>query len=350
MPTKIALFNHKGGVSKTTTCFNLGWMLAQNGSDVIIVDTDSQCNLTGMVMGYKGPTELEDFYRNEAGRNLRDALLPAFESQPRSLEAVDCLTVPGRPNLFLLPGHIAIAEYEVTLAVAQELHGSIQALKNLPGAIDFLLNKTAVEHGADYVLIDMSPGLGALNQNLLSISDYFVVPTSPDFFSVMAIDSLARIIPQWREWAKRAYALPLLRQADYPFPQPRAKFLGTIVQKYRPRGGAPAQAFQRWSDEIDQKVQDHLIPALSSSDMLLASDVYERAGLGHGHRLATIPDFNSLIAKSQKAQTPVYALSPEQLGQGGRVLANTVASRDRFASIFMDLGRKIGMLTNAGAS
>ena len=29
MTTRIALFNHKGGVSKTTTTFNLGWMLAE---------------------------------------------------------------------------------------------------------------------------------------------------------------------------------------------------------------------------------------------------------------------------------------------------------------------------------
>ncbi|NCR83094.1 MAG: ParA family protein [Microcystis aeruginosa K13-10] len=30
MVQKIAFFNHKGGVSKTTTTFNLGWMLAEN--------------------------------------------------------------------------------------------------------------------------------------------------------------------------------------------------------------------------------------------------------------------------------------------------------------------------------
>nr|WP_284525865.1 ParA family protein [Microcystis panniformis] len=31
MVQKIAFFNHKGGVSKTTTTFNLGWMLAEKG-------------------------------------------------------------------------------------------------------------------------------------------------------------------------------------------------------------------------------------------------------------------------------------------------------------------------------
>ena len=46
MVKKIALFNYKGGVSKTTT-FNLGWMLAKKGKIVILVDTDPQCNLTG---------------------------------------------------------------------------------------------------------------------------------------------------------------------------------------------------------------------------------------------------------------------------------------------------------------
>jgi cellulose biosynthesis protein BcsQ len=55
MADKIALFNHKGGVSKTTTAFNLGWMLAQQGSQVVLVDADPQCNLTGMVLGYRGP-------------------------------------------------------------------------------------------------------------------------------------------------------------------------------------------------------------------------------------------------------------------------------------------------------
>jgi septum formation inhibitor-activating ATPase MinD len=31
---KLTLFNHKGGVSKITTVFNLGWMLAEKGHTV----------------------------------------------------------------------------------------------------------------------------------------------------------------------------------------------------------------------------------------------------------------------------------------------------------------------------
>ena len=50
MTKSICLFNHKGGVSKTTTAFNLGWALADRGNKVLLIDLDSQCNLTGLVM------------------------------------------------------------------------------------------------------------------------------------------------------------------------------------------------------------------------------------------------------------------------------------------------------------
>lgn len=55
----ICFFNYKGGVSKTTTTFNAGWMLGNKGYKVVMVDLDSQCNLTGQVFGYQA---LEDDY------------------------------------------------------------------------------------------------------------------------------------------------------------------------------------------------------------------------------------------------------------------------------------------------
>jgi cellulose biosynthesis protein BcsQ len=206
---KVALFNHKGGVSKTTTVFNLGWMLAELDYTVVMVDADPQCNLTGMVLGYRGADELESFYVRHGENTLRSGLAPAFEAQPRAIEPVALAGVEGQPGLHLLAGDLRLAEYEVTLGIAQELSAAIQALQNLPGSLNYLIDRTAEAAGADYVLIDMSPGLGPVNQNLVAISDYVVVPTAPDFFSVMAIDSLSRVLPRWQAWAEQAKHLQL---------------------------------------------------------------------------------------------------------------------------------------------
>ena len=186
MAKRIALFNHKGGVSKTTTTFNLGWRLAQMGNRVILVDADPQSNLTGLVSRLSGGRQkLEEFYASEETRNLKSGLSPAFESKPIPIEPVDCVPVSSQDNLFLLPGHIALSEYEVTLGIAQELSGSIQTLQNLPGSIHRLLSETADKMDAQYMLIDMNPSLSAFNQNLLMTKrTIFIVPTTPDYYSV----------------------------------------------------------------------------------------------------------------------------------------------------------------------
>jgi cellulose biosynthesis protein BcsQ len=346
MATRIAMFNHKGGVSKTTTTFHLGWMLASLGKRVVMVDTDPQCNLTGLVLGYKGASDLEVFYKAEPDRNIRAALAPAFESRPQLIKPVDCVPVQGCTNLFLLPGHIRLSEYEVTLGIAQELSGSIQTLQNLPGSFSYLLDETAKLMKADFVLIDMNPSLSSINQNLLMTSHHFIVPTSPDFFSVMALDSLATVLPKWNAWANRAAALPLLTSAAYPFPLIAPRFLGTIIQKFRPRGGAPASGFQKWVDDINAAVINKLVPALAGAGMVMPPDAYAKAQTaGNGYCLATIPDFNTLIAKAQKAQTPVFSLTPTQIGHGGEILKNTLKARDTFKKLFKELADRVIVMT-----
>ena len=56
-PHQIAFFNHKGGVAKTTSAFNIGWKLAELGSKVMLADCDPQCNLTGLVLEYSHEEE-----------------------------------------------------------------------------------------------------------------------------------------------------------------------------------------------------------------------------------------------------------------------------------------------------
>ena len=350
MVQKIALFNHKGGVSKTTTTFNLGWMLASKGKRVILVDTDPQCNLTGMALGEETEDDearLEATYNTHS--NIKTGLAPAFESQPRAIEAVDCIPIEGQNGLFLLPGHVGFAEYEVTLGIAQELSGSIQALKNLPGSITDLLEKTAKKFDADYILIDMSPSLGSINQNLLMTSNFFLVPTTADFFSVMAIDSLAKVLPKWYAWARQASSLPVLKEASYPFPEINLRFLGTIVQNYRIIRGKETAAFETWIQKIEQSIINKLVPVLRKNNMLLPEQLYTNCDISQSCVLTKIPNFNSLIALSQEYQTPVYALTPEHLRSArwqGEVLEKAQEKQEQFRETFSDLADKIMGLTS----
>jgi cellulose biosynthesis protein BcsQ len=336
----ICLFNHKGGVSKTTTAFNLGWMMAQKGRRVLLADFDPQCNLTGMVMGFKGIDDLASLYAENPQNNIRDGLAPAFESQPRPISPVKCVQVSGNDNLFLMPGHIGLAEYETTLGIAQELSGSLLALRNLPGSIRYLMDVTSQEYKADFVLVDMSPSLGPVNQNLLTTSDFFIVPLHPDYFSSMALTSLAQTLPRWQSWAKTASSIDALRTADYPFPEPHTKFIGAIIQKYRPRNQKASKAFQAWIDQLVEGLQNVLIPALEKAGMVDRS-TFHHIGTEPWRPILEVADFNSLIAESQKHQVPVYALTEQQTGQQGAVWEQTKKSMQVFSDAFSASAEKV---------
>ena len=346
MTKTISFFNNKGGVSKTTTCFNLGWMLATRGHSVVMVDADPQCNLTGMVLDLSEEGALDRFYTEYPDRNIKDALEPAFAARPKPLEPVECVEVRGSERLYLIPGHVGLAEDEVSLGIAQQLSESVQALKNLPGSFSHLFQITAAKYEADYVLVDLSPGLGSINQNLVTTSDFVAVPASPDVFSVMAIDSLSRVLPRWSAWAHSAAQLPALMTADYPFLSPHLKFLGMIVQRYRLRSGEPTEAFQRYFDELDEAIERVLVPALTKADLLLPAGEYARAGLEGSLRLASIPDFNTLIANSQQSRKPVFSLTQEDVQRYGIVWESQKASIESFRRIFEQLAERIELLTS----
>jgi chromosome partitioning protein len=95
----ISLFNHKGGVSKTTTAFNLGWALADRGNKVLVVDADPQCNLTGTVLGFDGIADFSDFYQENPNANISDCLSPIFQATGQPLTAAT-ITATTNENLF----------------------------------------------------------------------------------------------------------------------------------------------------------------------------------------------------------------------------------------------------------
>jgi chromosome partitioning protein len=341
MTILISLFNHKGGVSKTTTTFNLGWALTNENKKVLIVDGDPQCNLTGTVLGFNGRSDFQNFYNENTDSNLNSCLDPAFQGLQKLLEPAKIIETT-KDGLFLLAGHIDLAENEAQLAVSLSTGAAIPALQNLPGAVTHLIRLTAQKKDIDVVLIDMSPSVGALNQCFLMGSDYFIVPTFPDYYCDQAILSLSRIIPRWNQ------AVTSFRNSKltYHFPLNPPKFLGIISQRFRPRGGSPTVSFQRWIDQIKGTVNQHLVPSLKDIGMTISESEFNAAYPGDSpYNLANIPDFNSLIAQSQKHNTPVFALSDSQIEQQGVVLETMKKNRSNFDETFRQLAKTVISLT-----
>lgn len=311
---QIAVFNHKGGVAKTTMTFHLGWMLASLGKRTMVVDCDPQCNLTGVFIG---EMDSEDYpFESETPqtpRNIRDAVRPAFESRPYMIGATELFESSQQDGLYLFPGHVGLAEYESQLAVSHELSNTLSALQNIPGALHHAIEKTGEVYDIDFALIDMSPSLGAINQNLFMTSDAFIIPMAPDLFSSMALRSLSRTLPKWAEWGRKAAANTILKEADYPFPDVTPKYLGSSVQNFRKRSrnneeARPTQAFQKWFDRLAETKTTDLLTALKGANMLLEEEIYENSDAPPEEFLMEIGSLDSLIATAQELAKPVFAI------------------------------------------
>ncbi len=346
MAVKIVFFNHKGGVSKTTTTYNLGWKLAELGKKVLLVDADPQCNLSSLILG----DSFDDYYTDGAtkNQNIKDGVKVAFEGKPAPIQAVDCPSPPENSNLFLLAGHANWSEYEAALSFALNSNNAFVNFQNLPGALNALIELTVEKYQIDYVLIDLNPGLSAINQNLFTSSDAFIVPTNPDPFSIMAINTLSTILPRWVDLANRAKVF--FEESSYPLPDTRPKFIGEIIQRFNIRRGKAATPYIDSIDGIKMEVVNKLVPALRRHDMLFYPDNYTEANIPNDYCIAEIPDFQSLLQKANNAGVPVFAIRDDKMDATGPILEQLQEKKRSFDELFNGIANQIITITNYAGS
>lgn len=173
----LVFFNNKGGVGKTTLTFNLAHMLARQGPRVVVLDYDPQCNISTILLD---ETVLADVWEGEQpGATVKDCLDLVRRGkgdvvQPRLSQVAD--------GLWLLPGHLGLSRFEQTLAegFAKTLGVDNERALDLTTALDLLSNLAADAVGADILLVDVGPSLGALNRAALLACDHVVLPVAPD--------------------------------------------------------------------------------------------------------------------------------------------------------------------------
>lgn len=338
----ISLFNHKGGVSKTTTTFNLSWSLADAGLKVLMVDADPQCNLTAYCLGLDSQKSLDLFYEKKGNDNVYDAIKDVFGANDnqkfRAVKPTDTL----HPNLKLAAGNIAITDMDIFCAMGMVSDNRYQASNmKYVGLFSAMVKETARIGAFDVVLIDMSPSSGAFNRSILMGSDYFIVPTYPEFFCFQAIEYLSSQLPLWSDDFKqfRAPSVP-----NY-LPTKNPKMLGVICQKYRSHKNQnqdKVKEAQKWIDKIQNASKDILANSLDKYDMVISEEEFMRGTKDKKpYNLIDIPDFNSLILISQQYSKPVFELSEKEINQSGIILQNHQEKQKEFKEKFNELAYQI---------
>ena len=171
----IAMTNQKGGVGKTTTALNLGIGLAMRGKQVLLIDADSQGNLT-MALGVNYPDELENTI-SSVMRHVIDAVDRRLEYNPDTDKGAILRHPEG---VDFLPANIELAGMEV------QLNARMDRERILGHFVE------SQRHRYDYILIDCMPSLGLATLNALSAADKVIIPTQAHYLSAKGIEQLMR--------------------------------------------------------------------------------------------------------------------------------------------------------------
>lgn len=162
----IAIANQKGGTGKTTTTYNLGIALTQQGYRVLMVDFDPQGNLS-CYCGIPPEKDLD--------QTITELLMKTSCEKP--IGNRECVYQTGRKEaaarVDFIPSNLRLAGFELAM-------GTMMCRE--------VLLKSCLEqynNQYDYCLIDCSPSVGLLLTNALAAANEIIIPMQAQPFSVV---------------------------------------------------------------------------------------------------------------------------------------------------------------------
>ncbi len=155
MSKTISIFNNKGGVGKTTYMYHVAHMLSRRDLKVLMVDCDSQCNLTAYC--------LTDGDVRKAWKEDGNSIFQVIDPVYRTIGDVRSRSpsrISSEGDLFLVPGDLRLSNFEDLLGDTwSSARGGNEPALRAQSAIHRYIQFAAERVKADLVLIDLGPNL-----------------------------------------------------------------------------------------------------------------------------------------------------------------------------------------------
>lgn len=331
----LTFFNNKGGVGKTSLIYHLAWMFASLRKRVVIVDLDPQANLTGA------------FLNEDKLEQLWDARLPGstvFQCIKPLTDVADIIPPVLQniaPDLYLLPGDVALSSFEDTLSTEwpnsmrdNNLYRPMRILTSFWQVMQMAADKVH----ADMILVDIGPNLGAINRSVLLATDYVAIPLGADLFSLQGLSNLGPTLRSWKSlWKKRldnwSNSPDCASYPDFRLPPGNMMPIGYLCQQYGVRLDRPVTAYDRWVQRI---------PSVYRRDVLNEAPVENLKQEEDPYCLAIIKHYRSLIPMGQEYRKPIFNLTSADGAIGSHANAVSDAKKD-FKSLAAKIAEKIGI-------
>lgn len=178
---KICFAQMKGGTGKTTIAFNVACMLAEH-SRVLVIDCDSQCNLS---------SNLRFNIFDEEAYTVAD-LFENLDTDP--LDILVQLPLEALPNLDLFPSTMYLSGTQVLLYSKPYRE---QYLKK------YMERNNKFFSYYDYIIFDTGPNVEIINQNAFLVADDIILVTDPDCNSAQGADVFLRLWNSAREFSEK---------------------------------------------------------------------------------------------------------------------------------------------------
>ncbi len=313
----LTFFNNKGGVGKTSLIYHLAWMYSMLGKKVVVADLDPQANLTAAFLAEEKIAELWE--EQQPGSSIYHCVKPLAgigDIVKPALQEIDT-------GLFLIPGDVELAGFEDTLSdewpQSMRDNNLYRPMRTL-SAFGQIMQMGAQQIGADIILVDIGPNLGAINRSVLIATDYVVIPLGTDLFSLQGLRNLGPTLRSWKAlWSKRMDNWNDSREShdydDFKLPEGKMQPIGYVCQQYSVRLERPVKAYAKWADQIPQTYRQAVLEEENPQSMKPQDDRY---------CLATVKHYRSLIPMGQEHRKPIFRLTPAD----GAIGAHANAVRD----------------------